>query len=703
VGLIGATDRPALLLKRALPNFFCATSLTSDAVLVPGLLKLARPEVPPPYRGLLPDPPRAASVKKSLCMLGAGSWRGCSMTSAYACSFVGRFVVSFIVLGSGFHSTLPPQALSQHALEQHVAPRLLMAAPPRRSGVRVEDEVVLQALLWRLLDQDPVDILRLREVAATHGLVNAKLRARAWPKLLGVDPYEASTQPAALAEAARGGHPDAATVLVDVERCAWLPREGLSGAALAARRAELVALVNGAVCFAASKAPAGTSVLYFQGLHDVAAVLLLTCGASRSGACLVALLRGHLRDCCGASLAPVLAQLELLQPLLARADPQLAAFLSKATQRSGPASSDAVHWGRTSRGDPAAPPLFNTHFAVSWCLTWFAYSAPDLPTIARLFDLFLASSPLMPLYLGVSAMAAPAGRAQLLRTACEHAEVHRLLTALPSLSRGVAEGGAGASALVRAARQLAAKLPPTALGAALDVSSPGHAAASWPLYEGPSSSATSFSATQPLRPDRVLKRLAQARAEAAGKPGGGAAGATPHGGTWGVGVSPQGGRYAGQLTQGQRRGLGAFSQPGGGERYEGQWAGDARHGVGVNTWADGACYAGDWQADRLHGYGVFSWPSGRAYSGEFKDDRRAGFGVLKAAGETAGRGARFLMGREVEREGSAIEGDAAPSARRAERAACEAHAAAHELREQLRVRRLLPDDAQRQNNTLSEH
>lgn len=65
------------------------------------------------------------------------------------------------------------------------------------------DEAVLVALIKRLLEQDPVDVARLRDVAATHGLVNARLRARAWPKLLHADVYDARFTPTAFEVAAR--------------------------------------------------------------------------------------------------------------------------------------------------------------------------------------------------------------------------------------------------------------------------------------------------------------------------------------------------------------------------------------------------------------------------------------------------------------------------------------------------------------------
>ena len=37
-------------------------------------------------------------------------------------------------------------------------------------------------------------------------------------------------------------------------------------------------------------------------------------------------------------------------------------------------------------------------FALGWFITWFAHSVDNLQHISRLFDLFMAAHPLMPLY-----------------------------------------------------------------------------------------------------------------------------------------------------------------------------------------------------------------------------------------------------------------------------------------------------------------
>ena len=38
------------------------------------------------------------------------------------------------------------------------------------------------------------------------------------------------------------------------------------------------------------------------------------------------------------------------------------------------------------------------HYALGWLITWFTHTVPALDQAARLFDLFLATHPLMPLY-----------------------------------------------------------------------------------------------------------------------------------------------------------------------------------------------------------------------------------------------------------------------------------------------------------------
>ena len=43
-----------------------------------------------------------------------------------------------------------------------------------------------------------------------------------------------------------------------------------------------------------------------------------------------------------------------------------------------------------------------TVFCLSWLITWFGHVLGDLDSIVRLYDFFMASDPLMPIYMAAS-------------------------------------------------------------------------------------------------------------------------------------------------------------------------------------------------------------------------------------------------------------------------------------------------------------
>lgn len=230
----------------------------------------------------------------------------------------------------------------------------------------------------------------VRKVAAVRGLSNSSLRSRAWPVLLGIDSarlaeYQRETRP----------HRDVDVVTVDVERSLFFVADEEQRAA---KRAVLRRVLNSVV-----QRHAPTGVHYWQGLHDIASVLLVTTGdEALSCAMLETLLLHHLRDCAASTLAPVLQLLDLVFPLLATCDQQLSTFL----QDSG----------------------LMPHFALSWLLTWHAHNTSNVEAAARLFDLFLSSSPLMPLYVGTVAVLEQ--RSLLMDMPCNGPELHRFLSKL---------------------------------------------------------------------------------------------------------------------------------------------------------------------------------------------------------------------------------------------------------------------------------
>jgi hypothetical protein len=384
----------------------------------------------------------------------------------------------------GFHARA-------HARESRVAsrlsPRAMSGAPPDPRGecpeTPADDDDVS-----RLLAMDVTPTSELAAVASARGFRDAATRARAWPKLLALDVTRADAS-AALFEgrATALNARERNQVELDVRRSHWIP-----ASAGAEQRARLSRVIRGVL------ATHPGECRYYQGLHDVAAVLLLVCGDA-APAVLDRLVVGHLRDAVrGGGLDTVLETLRLLPHLIAVADPELHAAVFPASTRSafaeskrspGPKIGAAVRIpsgtvperdardakdaqnsaafsrdardastastetentfrtrsrsessSKTAKAESSRDERLNPngdvaedsdsdsdsdsfellsvadfsemehvgtcHFAVSWLLTWFAHSLDRLEDVSRLFDAFLSSDPLMPLYVGAAAVVA---------------------------------------------------------------------------------------------------------------------------------------------------------------------------------------------------------------------------------------------------------------------------------------------------------
>jgi hypothetical protein len=69
-------------------------------------------------------------------------------------------------------------------------------------------------------------------------------------------------------------------------------------------------------------------------------------------------------------------------------------------------------------------------FALSWMLTWFAHSIDKYDSVVRLYDFFLASHSLMPVYLS-AALVLYRSSEILDQCECDMAQIHSLLSKLP--------------------------------------------------------------------------------------------------------------------------------------------------------------------------------------------------------------------------------------------------------------------------------
>ncbi|KAM9099597.1 TBC1 domain family member 20 [Sarcophilus harrisii] len=244
------------------------------------------------------------------------------------------------------------------------------------------------------LSQDPVDVELLRKAAQSRGgLLSDQVRRKVWPRLLGLSPYDLPRHPG---RSSLQDHRDYHQVQMDVERSlAHFPR-GMRPEQRAVLQEQLVAVILAVL----SSRP---ELHYYQGYHEVALALLLVLGPRAAAALLDQLSMHHLRDFMDPTMDNTWHILNYLLPLLARESPQLHSFMERAE--------------------------VGTVFALSWLLTWFGHVLPEPTHVLRLMDFFLASHPLMPIY--VTAAVVLHREPEVLACPCDMPSLHQLLSRLP--------------------------------------------------------------------------------------------------------------------------------------------------------------------------------------------------------------------------------------------------------------------------------
>ncbi|GAB0181176.1 TBC1 domain family member 20 [Grus japonensis] len=245
----------------------------------------------------------------------------------------------------------------------------------------------------RALRSDPVGLEGLRAAALGEGGLCPELRPQVWPRLLSIDPGKLPPRPAppALQE-----HRDRGQILLDVARCAPRFPPGMA----AEQRRVLQEQLAGLILHVLRAHP---QLHYYQGFHDVALTLLLVLGQRRAAPLLEQLSTHHLRDFLDPTLESTTRVLSHLMPLLQRESPRLHDFMQRAE--------------------------VGTVFALSWLITWYGHVLTDFHHTLRLFDFFLASHPLMPVYFAAAVVLHR--EEEVLAVPCDMPSVHQLLSRLP--------------------------------------------------------------------------------------------------------------------------------------------------------------------------------------------------------------------------------------------------------------------------------
>lgn len=250
------------------------------------------------------------------------------------------------------------------------------------------------AEIHHALNCDPVDVETLRRTAASKGgLLTDELRRKVWPKLLNINVFDLPPKPG---KDVRENHKDYNQVLLDVRRSMKRFPKGMPAAERTVLQEQLIDIILNVL----KHRP---QLHYYQGYHDVAVTLLLVVGERMALALLDKLSNFHLRDFMDPTMDSTKHILNYLMPILEQVDKELHDFMIRAE--------------------------VGTIFALSWLITWYGHVLSEFKHTLRLYDFFLASHPLMPIYLAAAIVLHR--EKEVKRTECDMAMVHHLLSHIP--------------------------------------------------------------------------------------------------------------------------------------------------------------------------------------------------------------------------------------------------------------------------------
>jgi len=236
---------------------------------------------------------------------------------------------------------------------------------------------------------------KLGQLAASKGgLLSDEIRLRVWPALLGIKPGEVSSQTPTEQDII--SHHSYSQVVLDVNRSLKRFPPGIEEAARPGLQEQLTRVIVRVLL-------TQPSLHYYQGYHDVAITFLLVVGEELAFHIMERLSVSHLQQFMAPTMEQTMALLELMYPLVQRSRPALHAHMEAAE--------------------------LGTIFALPWLITWFGHVLPDYSDVVRLYDFFLCSPPLMPIYLA-TAIVLHRGE-EILQAEPEMSAIHSLLSKIP--------------------------------------------------------------------------------------------------------------------------------------------------------------------------------------------------------------------------------------------------------------------------------
>ncbi|XP_050301723.1 TBC1 domain family member 20 isoform X2 [Anthonomus grandis grandis] len=260
--------------------------------------------------------------------------------------------------------------------------------------VETEEEKEKRKRIEAALGNQQTTLKTWEELAKSKcGLVGDDLRCAVWPLLLEVDPSTDERIPS-LEELSV--HPEYQQVVLDVNRSLKRFPPGIPYEQRLALQDQLTVLILRVII----KYP---HLRYYQGYHDVAITFLLVVGEVVAFRIMEKLSINNLRECMEPTMEKTDYRLNYIYALLYNVDRDLYNFMDTAG--------------------------VGTMFALPWYLTWFGHSLNQYKDVVRLYDYFLASPPLMPLYVATSLVVYR--RSEIFAEDCDMASIHCRLSHIP--------------------------------------------------------------------------------------------------------------------------------------------------------------------------------------------------------------------------------------------------------------------------------
>mmetsp|Transcript_53743 Transcript_53743/g.61124 ORF Transcript_53743/g.61124 Transcript_53743/m.61124 type:complete len:514 (+) Transcript_53743:116-1657(+) len=311
-----------------------------------------------------------------------------------------------------------------------------------------DDEVDIQTKTERiercLRTNKYVDLWELRELALSDGgLLRAKYRQKAWPKLVGLKEDDI---PELELCRTRSASPSSVSTLDDIPSSEWFPASnGIimdeeekkseieanfdlirrdSGRSVIFRYNEIqnnnnISNTSITPPYASERLvqvlentirQENTSLHYYQGLHDIAGVVLhnMDYQVDATTQILKQISHSHLRDAMRENFVNINWFLSVfLPPLVEKVDPY-------------------VHYSlQVAQVDLAT-------ICLPWMITWFTHDIHDPEIAGRLIDAFLSGHPLMPVYFAVALITHPILKKDLVHADCDDpASIFMLIKTMP--------------------------------------------------------------------------------------------------------------------------------------------------------------------------------------------------------------------------------------------------------------------------------